>query len=96
MTNRKTRAVPLPIEEVDYVESLVTSGAYASASEVVCAALQALRDRDFTVERWLREEVLPVYDAMRRDPGRALSGSEVAAAIRARHAERTKTTKRGA
>jgi len=45
------------------------------------------RDR---VEKWLREEVVGVYDAMQADPGRAISADQVFATVRARHAERLK------
>ena len=96
MTSRETRTVPLPAEEADYVDSLVASGAYASASEVVRAALHALQEREGTIERWLQDEVVPVYDAMQRDPDRAISGREVTAALDSHHAERLKTRKRGA
>ena len=47
-------------------------------------------------ERWLREEVVPVYDAMQADPTRALSADEVLTAIRSRHAARVKNAKRDA
>ena len=96
MPHRAKRTFSLPAEEASYIDALVASGAYASANEVVRAGLQALRERDSTVERWLWEEVVPVYDAMRSDPGRAVSTADVAAAIRDRHAERIKRTKRGA
>jgi len=96
MPHRAKRTFSLPAEEASYIDALVASGAYASATEVVRAGLQALRERDSTVEHWLREEVVPVYDAMRSDPGRAVSTADVAAAIRDRHAERIKRTKRGA
>ena len=43
----------------------------ASASEVVRAGLRALQERDAAVERWLREEVAPVCDAMQAEPGAA-------------------------
>jgi antitoxin ParD1/3/4 len=46
-------------------------------------------------ERWLRDEVVPVYDAMQADPTRALSADEVLGAIRSRHAARVKKAKRG-
>ncbi len=95
MTNREIRTVPLAAEEATYVDSLVASGAYASASEVVCAGLQALQEREAAIDRWLQEEVVPVYDAMQRDPHRAISGREVAAALDAHHAERLKSRKRG-
>ena len=68
---------------------------YASPREVIRAGLKALKERDSAVERWLRNEVVPVYDAMRSDPGRAVPAAEVAVAVAARHADRVKRTKRG-
>jgi antitoxin ParD1/3/4 len=59
MTNRETRTVPVPAEEAKYVDSLVASGAYASASEVVRAGLPALQEREAAIDRWLQEEVIP-------------------------------------
>ena len=41
-------------------------------------------------------EVVPVYDAMQRNPDRAISGDEITAAVEARHAERLKKRKGGA
>ena len=88
------RTVSLPAEQASYIDALVASGAYASASEVVRAGLRALQERDAVVERWLREDVAPVYDAMQSDPARGLSAEEVLAAIHTRHAARVKTAKR--
>jgi antitoxin ParD1/3/4 len=96
MTSQETRTIPLPAEEAKYVDSLVESGAYASASEVVRAGLQALQEREAAIDRWLQDEVVPVYDAMQRDPDRAISGREVTAALDFHHAERLKSSKRGA
>ena len=53
---------------------------------MVQAGLRALQERDAAVERWLRDEVAPVYDTMQADPARAWSIEEVFGAIRARHA----------
>jgi antitoxin ParD1/3/4 len=69
----------------------VQSGAYSSASEVIQAGLRTLQERDSSIERWLQEEVVPVYDAMQRDPGRALSAEELIADIRAHPAKRSKS-----
>jgi antitoxin ParD1/3/4 len=55
-----------------------------------------LQERDAAVERWLREEVVPVYDAMKADPNRAVPADKVFDAIRAHHAARLKASKRGA
>ena len=90
MTTTEKRTVSLPSEQARFIDSLVASGTYASVSEVVRAGLRALQERDAAVERWLRDEVLPTYDAMQADPTRALTPEQVASAIRGRHAERLK------
>jgi antitoxin ParD1/3/4 len=95
MPRRADRTFSLSSEEVRYIDALVASGAYGSPSEVIRAGLTALRERDSKIEDWLRDEVVPVYDAMRSDPGRALSIGDVASAIDARHADRVKRPKRG-
>ena len=90
MANIEKRTISLPEEHAAFIDELVASGAYASASEVVRAGIRALQERDAAVERWLRDEVAPVYDAMQADPARALSLNDVFADIRARHAGRLK------
>jgi hypothetical protein len=42
----------------------------------------------------LQDEVAPVYDAMQRDPDRAISGCAVTAALDAHHAKRLKSSRR--
>jgi antitoxin ParD1/3/4 len=54
--------------------------------------LRALQERD-AIERWLNEEVVPVYDAMKADPKRGIPAEEVFAALRAHHNARVKAAK---
>ena len=84
------RTFSLPAEHTAFIDAQVASGAYASASEVVRAGLRALQERDAAVEKWLREEVVEVFDAMQSDPGLAIPAEQVFATIRARHVDRLK------
>lgn len=86
-----TKTVTLPPEHSAYVDRMVESGAYASDAEVVEAGLRALQERDAAIERWLREGVAPVYDAIQADAGRAVSLDDAFADIRARHDRRTQS-----
>jgi antitoxin ParD1/3/4 len=90
------RTISLPPAQASYIDALVETGTYASASEVVRAGLRALQERDAAVERWLKEEVVPVYDAMQADPGRGIPADQVLAALRAHHAARLKPDGRDA
>lgn len=90
MQRAAKRTFSLPPEHAEFIDAQVASGAYASGSEVVRAGLRALQERDAAVDRWLREEVAPVYDAMIADPSRALPAKKVFAAVRRRHAARLK------
>ena len=94
MTSIAKRTFSLPSEHAKFIDKKVASGTYASGSEVVRAGLRALQERDAAVERWLREEAGPAYDAMIADPSRAIPAKKVFAAVKARHASRRKTQRR--
>jgi antitoxin ParD1/3/4 len=76
MRSTQQFSVTLPIEMARMIKTKVSSGEYATESEVIRDGLRALQARDKAVENWLRQEVAPAYDAMKADParGRSLSG----------------------
>jgi antitoxin ParD1/3/4 len=90
MAHVEKRTISLPADQAGYIEAQVASGLYASASEVVRAGLRALQERDAVIDRWLNEQVAPVFDAMQADPSRAIPAGEVAQNLRAHHARRLK------
>ncbi|HXP95307.1 MAG TPA: type II toxin-antitoxin system ParD family antitoxin [Telmatospirillum sp.] len=90
MAAAEKRTFSLPSEQAAYIDRLVATGTYATSSEVIRAGLRALQERDAAVERWLREEVVPVAAAMQADPDRAIPVETVFGKIRALHAQRVK------
>lgn len=94
MPSPAKRTFSLPAAQARYIDRKVKSGTYASASEVVRAGLRALQERDEAMERWLREEVVPVYDAYHADPSRAIPAEQVFAELREHHAAEQRKRKR--
>ena len=95
MSHVRKRTFSLPPEQADYIDRKVGTGTYASGSEVVREGLRALQERDEAIERWLREEVVPVAVELDAHPERAIPAKKVFAQLRARHAARAKAAKRG-
>ena len=90
MAHVEKRTISLPPDQASYIDAQVSSGLYASASEVVRAGRRALQERDAIVERWLQAQVGPAYDAMQADSSRAVPGETVLMNLRADHAKRLK------
>ena len=86
MASAERRTFSLPSVHTAFIDEKVASGAYASGSEVVRAGLRALQERDAAIERWLREEVVPAYDAIKADPSRGIEIQNVFDDLRAHHA----------
>lgn len=70
-------SVTLPTEMAQMVKTKVSSGEYASESEVIRDGLRALQARDKALESWLRTEGVASYDKLKADPSRALSVDQV-------------------
>ena len=84
---RTSRPITVTLGDLqDHVEARVRSGAYASASEVVRAAIRALDREETAVNDWLRRKVEEAF----ADPRPNVPASEVFKKLRAHHAERMK------
>ena len=82
-------SITLPNEMADAVKAKVAGGEYATESEVIRDGLRVLLARDRAVESWLVEQVGPVYDALKADPTRAVTGKHVRAALAVEHKQAT-------
>lgn len=84
MRTTKSLSITLPHDMAEMVRAKVSSGEYATESEVIRDGLRVLAARDSAVERWLREEVAATYDAVRADPeGTTESAAETWRQLRA-------------
>jgi antitoxin ParD1/3/4 len=90
MAKVSKRTFSLPPEQAAFIDAKVNSAAYATGSEVIRAGLRALQERDAAFERWLREEVVPTYDATKADPSSRIPAKTVFAEARARYSGRRK------
>jgi antitoxin ParD1/3/4 len=90
MRSTQQLSITLPKEMAEAVKAKVASGEYASESEVIRDGLRVLMARDRAVENWLRAEVGPAYDALKADPSRAVTASQVRARLAAEHEAATK------
>ena len=90
MRTTQQLSITLPKAMADAIKSKVAAGEYASESEVIRDGLRVLMARDRAVERWLRDQVGPAFDAIQADPSRAVTVDQVRARLAAAH----KTTTR--
>ena len=70
-------SITLPHEMAAVVEAKISSGAYASVSEVMRDGMRALMERDAALERWLSTEVVAAYDNYKANPDSAISADEL-------------------
>lgn len=85
---RTSRPVTVTLGDLkERVEARVKSGAYASASEVMRAALRALDREEAAMDEWLRQRVNEAFT----DPQPNAPAREVFQRLREHHAARLKT-----
>jgi putative addiction module CopG family antidote len=82
-------SITLPNDMAEAVRAKVTSGEYATESEVIRDGLRALMARDQAVEHWLHGKVAAAYDALKANRSRAVSALQVRARLAAEHKKST-------
>ena len=83
-------SVTIPNEMADMIRAKVQSGEYASESDVIRDGLRALQARDRVMEKWLRDEVVPAYEAYKADPSSGIPIEDVRASLEAHWAAKTR------
>jgi antitoxin ParD1/3/4 len=83
------RTYSLTAEQAAFIDRKVASGEYASGSEVVRSGLRNMQAEDAVIEKWLREEVAPVYDAWKVNPQGGQTAEEVLEDVTAHLKERS-------
>ena len=87
---RTSRPITVTLGELQQrVEARVASGAYASASEVMRAAVRALDREEAALNEWLRRQV----DEALADPRPPSPARDVFKRLRAHHAKRVKAAR---
>ena len=84
MKPEQTLTVTLPVDLVERVNRKVSSGAFPSPSDVVRESLEALIDREDTLDRWLQETVVAGHQEYLADPSKAIPADEILERIRRR------------
>ncbi|MFA7624818.1 MAG: type II toxin-antitoxin system ParD family antitoxin [Pusillimonas sp.] len=87
MRTTQQLSITLPNDMASLVKTKVSTGEYASESEVIRDGLRALMARDRAVENWLLNTVGPAYDALKADPSRAVTADQIRARLTAEHAK---------
>jgi antitoxin ParD1/3/4 len=85
MRSTQQFSITLPNEMAEAVRAKVAAGEYATESELIRDGLRALLARDRAVEAWLRKDVAAAYDALKKDPSKAVSVDRVRARLAAAH-----------
>ncbi|MEQ1952366.1 type II toxin-antitoxin system ParD family antitoxin [Mesorhizobium sp. CN2-181] len=94
MRTTQALTITLPLEMAQMVKDKVTSGQYATESEVIRDGLRSLAARDAAIEKWLVEEVVPTLTALDADPSRVIPADEAWRRIQA-HMDARTLKKRG-
>jgi len=88
MRNTHPISITLPHDMAAMVKAKVSSGEYATESEVIRDGLRTLQARDAALEKWLHGEVAKSYDEFAADSSSGIRAEDVMARLRASYRER--------
>jgi putative addiction module CopG family antidote len=77
-------SITLPNAMADLVRSKVSTGEYASESEVIREGIRSLMARDKAIESWLSQSIGPRFDKAVREPDALLSITEARSVLKAK------------
>lgn len=83
MRTTQQLSITLPIAMAKRLKERVSTGEYASESEVVRDALRSLMAREEAMEKWLRNDVMAAYQEAQNNPDSLLDSKQVRARLSA-------------
>jgi antitoxin ParD1/3/4 len=89
MRNTQPLSITLPHDMIEMVKAKVSSGEYATESEVIRDGLRILQARDAALEKWLHEEVVKSYDECKADESLGIPAEDIVARVRSNYRKRT-------
>ena len=75
--------ITLPDEELAIVRQKVSTGEFASESEVISEGIALIHENDLSFEQWVRKVALPAYENFEADPSTGMSVEQVRAQLAA-------------
>ncbi|KRA42582.1 type II toxin-antitoxin system ParD family antitoxin [Devosia sp. Root635] len=77
MSKVHKRTFSLTRQQSTYIDTVVASGGYASGSEVIREGIRIMQERERRLEKWLRDDVAPEYEAWLANPDDVLTEEDV-------------------
>lgn len=85
MRTTQPLTINLPHDMIEMVKAKVSSGKYATESEVIRDGLRTLQARDAALEKWLQQEVVKSYDECEADATLGVPTEQMIISIRSQY-----------
>ncbi len=91
MKTTQPLTITLPHEMMEMVKAKVSSGEYATESDVIRDGLRTLQARDAALEKWLQQEVVKSCEECEADATLGVTTEQIVTRIRSQYRKRTST-----